>query len=297
MRLGGSAAAASRTRRPSRSSTLVASGAGNPQEACGAASCRPDEPDPTVDSTTRMQMTPTRPRIPKSRYAVVLIAAAAVTGVLIVASQLSARDGTTAASATNPSTSAAAHAPSLFAGIRQQGTALGSPNAPFTLVEYADLQCPYCARWARDALPTVVANYVKPGKLRIIFNGMAFVGPDSRKALQTAIAAGRERHLWDVVHGLYAAQGAENTNWVTDQLVTEIAAGVPGLDGAKLLRARSSPWVESELVRAAAAAEAAGVHSTPSFQFGPTGGPFHILRIDSLGPEGIATAVDSALAG
>lgn len=240
-------------------------------------------------------MTPARSRIPNSRYAVVLIAAAAVSIVLIVASQLGARAGN---DTTSTSTSTAeAHGPSLFSGIPQQGTALGSPNAPFTLVEYADLQCPYCARWSRDALPTVVAKYVKTGKLRIVFNGMDFVGPDSHTALQTAIAAGREHHLWDVVHALYAAQGTENTGWVTDALVTQIAAGVPGLDGSKLLAARSASWVESEVARASAAAEAAGVHSTPSFQLGPTGGPFHLVRVDSLGPEGIAPAIDAALAG
>ena len=244
-----------------------------------------------------MQLTSARSRIPNSRYAVVLIAAAAVSIVLIVASQLGVRDGTKTASTATATSTSKAHAPSLFSGIPQQGTALGSANAPFTLVEYADLQCPYCARWSRDALPTVVANYVKTGKLRIVFNGMDFVGPDSRTALQTAIAAGREHHLWDVVHGLYAAQGTENTGWVTDELVSQIAAGVPGLDGSKLLAARSASWVESEVTRASAAAEAAGVHSTPSFQLGPTGGPFHIVRVDSLGPEGIAPAIDSALAG
>ena len=207
-------------------------------------------------------MTPASSRIPKSRYAVVLVAAAAVSIILIVASQVGSGAGTKKTS-TSTSTSAA-HVRSLFSGIPQQGTALGSAKAPFTLVEYADLQCPYCARWSRDALPTVVAKYVKTGKLRIVFNGMDFVGPDSHTALQTAIAAGREHHLWDVVHALYAAQGTENTGWVTDALVTQIAAGVPGLDGSKLLAARSASWVESEVARASAAAEAAGVHSTPS---------------------------------
>ena len=80
-------------------------------------------------------------------------------------------------------------------------------------------------------------------------------------------------------------------------MIAQIAAGVPGLDGSKLLEARSASWVEAELARAAANAEAAGVRSTPSFQLGPTGGPFHIVQVDSLGPEGIAPAIDSALAG
>jgi protein-disulfide isomerase len=234
---------------------------------------------------------------PESRFAAVLIVAAALAAVLIGASQLGARDTATATSGSASARDAATAEPSLFTGIPQQGTALGSPTAPLTLVEYADLQCPYCARWAKDTLPTLVADYVRAGKLRIVFSGMAFVGPDSRTALRTAIAAGRNHHLWDVVHGLYAAQGAENTGWVTDELIKEIAAGVPGLDGSKLLETRSASWVEPELTRAAAAAEAAGVNSTPSFQLGPTGGPLDIVHIDSLGPDGITPAIDSRLAG
>ena len=237
-----------------------------------------------------------RLRNPQWRFAIVLIAAAALAAIVIGASQVGAGDAETAdpAAASEP---LATPEPSLFAGIEQQGAALGSPAAPVTLVEYADLQCPYCAQWARDALPTLVADYVKTGKLRIVFSGMAFIGADSDKALRTAVAAAQVDHLWDVVHGLYSAQGAENAGWVTDELVTEIAAAVPGLDGAALLDARWEGGVESELERADAAAQAAGVNSTPAFQVGPTGGRLERVQVSSLGPEGIVPAVEAVLAG
>ena len=216
-----------------------------------------------------------------------LIAAAVLAAVLVGASQV----GAGAAETVEPTPE-----PSLFAGIEQHGAALGSPKAPVTLVEYADLQCPYCAQWARNALPTLVDGYVRTGKLRIVFNGMAFVGADSDKALRTAIAAGEHDHLWDVVHGLYTRQGGENAGWVTDELVTEIAAGVPDLDGAALLDARWTSMVGAKLVRTAAAAQAAGVNSTPAFQVGPTGGRLEHVQVGSLGPEGIVPAVEAVLA-
>ncbi len=174
-----------------------------------------------------------RLRNPRFRYAVVLSTAAALAAVLIGASQVGARDAEATAAATNTHATAAPikPEPSLFAGIEQRGAALGSPKAPVTLVEYADLQCPYCAQWARDTMPTLVEDYVKTGKLRIVFHGLAFIGADSDKALRTAIAAGAEDHLWDVVHGLYLHQGHENAGWVTDDLVVSIAAALPGLDG------------------------------------------------------------------
>ena len=165
-----------------------------------------------------------------------------------------------------------------------------------TLVEYADLQCPYCAQWARETLPVLVDDYVATGKLRIVFRGLAFIGPDSDKALRTAIAAGQDDHLWDVVHGLYASQGAENSGWVTDELVGEIAAGVPGLDGEKLLSARWESAVDPELRRAAAAAERAGVHGTPAFQVGPTGGRLELVQVELARPDGIVPAIEAVLA-
>jgi protein-disulfide isomerase len=225
---------------------------------------------------------------PQRRFAAVLIAAVALAAVLVGASQVGTGDAKV-----EPTP---ALERSLFAGIEQHGSALGSPTAPVTLVEYADLQCPYCAQWARETLPTLVDDYVRTGKLRIVFHGLAFIGPDSDKALRTAIAAGRQNHLWDVVHGFYVHQGAENAGWVGDGLVAEIAAGVRGLDGAVLLDDRWESSVEPELKRAAAAAEAAGVKGTPAFQLGPTGGRLELVQLGSLGPEGIVPAIDAVLA-
>jgi protein-disulfide isomerase len=236
------------------------------------------------------------PRNSHWRVAGVLIAAAAVAAILIGASQVGAGDDTAEPGSTPAASEpAATPEPSLFAGIEQQGAALGAPKAPVTLVEYADLQCPYCAQWARDALPTLVEDYVKSGKLRIVFSGMAFIGPDSDKALRTALAAGREDHLWDVVHGLYTSQGHKNSGWVTDELVTELAAGVSELDGEELLDTRWERAVTAELKRATGAARAAGVNSTPSFQVGPTGGTLTLVQVNSLGPDGIVPAIEQVL--
>src|SRR5690349_18702280 len=87
----------------------------------------------------------------------------------------------------------------LLAGIPQRPTVLGRPGAPVTLVEFADLQCPYGGLWARATLPTLVQRYVRTGKLRIDFRGLAFVGPDSKTALRVAHAAGAQNRLWNVV--------------------------------------------------------------------------------------------------
>jgi protein-disulfide isomerase len=221
------------------------------------------------------------------RLAAAVTTAAVAGAALIAAAQLRA-------DARNDSPASAAPAARLFAGIPRQATILGRPDAPITLVEYADLQCPYCAEWARRTLPVLVSAYVRPGKLRIEFRGLAFIGPDSTKALRTAVAAGSQGRLWDVVDGLYLAQGAENSGWVSDSLIRSVAEGA-GLDYDRLVSERDRAWVTRDLVRASNAARAAGVHGTPTFELGPTGGPLRGIEVRSLDPAGITPAIESLL--
>ena len=104
----------------------------------------------------------------------VVCAAAVLAGALIAASLVGSHDtadGTT-------TTSAATEAPqsSVLAGIRQSGTVLGRADAPVTVYEFADIQCPYCANVSRDVLPSVVREYVRTGRIRLDFRPLEFLG-------------------------------------------------------------------------------------------------------------------------
>jgi protein-disulfide isomerase len=235
-----------------------------------------------------------RSRVPSwARHFLVPGAAVLLASVLIGASQLSAHPST-GRSRAFAAPAQSARPDSLIARIPQQGGALGSPAAPVTLVEYADLQCPYCAEWARQALPVLIADYVRDGKLRIVFRGLAFIGPDSRLALRTAVAAGRQDRLWDVVHALYQEQGVENSGWVTDALLAKIAAGA-GLEYDRLAVERNRPWVARRIATSAQLAAADGVRGTPAFAAGRTGAEMHAVPVRSLGPDGIVPAIEALL--
>lgn len=223
------------------------------------------------------------------QFVCLVAAASATTALLAGASIVSARGPAV-------KTDVVAAATRSLAGIPQQGLALGRPTAPVTLVEYADLQCPYCAAWTRQTLPVLVDDYVRRGRVRIVFHGLAFLGPDSGSALTATVAAGRQNRLWDVLEALYHRQGAENSGWFTDSLLGQVVGGIPGLDRARLDQDRRSAWTERQLRAAAAAATAAGVSSTPSFQIGLTGGPLQLVSLHSLDPAGIRPAIDELLA-
>jgi protein-disulfide isomerase len=171
---------------------------------------------------------------------------------------------------------------------------LGRASAPVTLVEYADLQCPYCAEWAHRTLPVVLSDYVRTGKIRLVFRGLAFLGPDSHFALQTAIAAGRHGRLWDIVDGLYARQGPENSGWITDELLDKIVSAA-GLDSGRIAAERDELSVHRQIQQTANAATVARVSGTPTFELGRTGRPLRLVRLQSLGPEGILPAINALL--
>ena len=220
-------------------------------------------------------------------YGFAIGAAVLVAAALILASLLGAGDTTSKRAQTRPSEAASA-----FAGIPQSGLSLGRSDAPVTLVEYADLQCPYCALWAADVLPTIVREYVRPGHVRLVFHGLAFLGPDSDTALRASFAAAEQDRLWPFVHALYARQGPEN-GWVNGALPA--AATHAGVDVDRVLDESNSPSVERQMLAAGRAAGRAGVRGTPSFELGPTGGRLELVEDGSL--DSLRSRLDALLAG
>jgi len=159
----------------------------------------------------------------------------------------------------------------LFAGLPERGAALGPPRAPVTLTEFADLQCPVCAAFARDVLPALIRREVRPGRLRIVFSALAFIGADSARGARMALAAGAQNRLWPLADLFFLNQRDENSGYVTDAFLTALAEATPGLDPAAALARRSTPAVSAALTGAARQASRLGVASTPSFTLMRTG--------------------------
>ena len=161
------------------------------------------------------------------------------------------------------------------------------------LVEYVDLQCPYCALFSRRTLPPVIRSYVRTGKVRLLFRGLAFVGPDSTKALRWTYGAAAQNKLWNVLELLFAGQGGENEGWVTQPLLDKVARSVPGLDLARLRK--DAPRTGLEIASAAAAAQAAKVPGTPYLQAGRSLGKLQTVRLKSLEARDLAAQLDALL--
>jgi protein-disulfide isomerase len=184
----------------------------------------------------------------------------------------------------------------LLAGIPQQGAVLGRRDAPVTLVEFADLQCPYCAQWSAVAFGDIVKDYVRPGKVRLVFGGLTFLGADSERGLRFALAAGRQRRLWNVVHLLYANQGAENSGWLNDDVLRRVGEATPGLQVDRAFDDASSLPVSNEVEAIGNQSSALGIQGTPSFAAGRTNGSLAPVPISSLDADGLRPHLNSLLA-
>jgi len=199
------------------------------------------------------------------------------------------------ASASRTAPASAVGALPVLKGIPQHGLWLGSRDAKVTLVEYVDVQCPYCGRFSREVFPTVVRRYVRTGRVRVLLRGLAFVGPDSATGLRWALAAGRQHRLWNVLEQLFASQGEENSGWINAARLTSIARRVPGLELAALRRDSAGADVGRQMRAAAEAAQRASVPGTPFFEAGRSLGDVAPLRLTSFDPLDFTSQLDKLL--
>jgi protein-disulfide isomerase len=207
--------------------------------------------------------------------------AAVIVVVAIVISQGGADDDEEPGSAAAPSTSADT-APGLFEGIPQDGVALGDPDAPVTLIEFADLQCPFCAEFAIGTLPDLVDRYVRDGDVRLELRLLTFLGPDSVRGAQVAHAAALQDRLWNYTELFFQNQGPENSGYATDAFLQRLARRTPGLDIERLSADFGSPKAMALTRRADRLAGELGVEGTPAFYVVRDGGTPEPVETDSL---------------
>jgi protein-disulfide isomerase len=229
-----------------------------------------------------------------------ILAAVVVVVVAIVVSQGGSDDSGGGAAAPSVSggqaqQSQSADVEKLFGGIPQNGVTLGEPDAPATLIEFADLQCPFCAQYTTDALPTVIQDYVRSGRLKMQLRLLRFIGPDSERGAEVAAAATLQDRGWDYSDLFYRNQGQENSGYATDAFLERLARETPGLDVNQLDSDLDSPPAQKLIRQAERQANQLGVSGTPTFFIQKGNGAPQQLQLSSLDADSVTAAIDSAL--
>lgn len=145
-----------------------------------------------------------------------------------------------------------------------EGRVLGDANAPVTIVEYADFQCPVCKRAESEVLSKIEKDYVTSGRVNIEFRMYPFIGQESWDAAQAAEAAREQGKFWEYHDALFNAQGRENGGAYSYDNLVKIAREV-GLDVAQFEATLTSNKYLAPIQKEVDEAVSAGVKSTPTF--------------------------------
>ena len=227
-----------------------------------------------------------------------LLAAAAVGAIAVVVVLIVvATGGSSGASASADTTATGTTgtpAGLSLAGIPQHGDTLGRATAPVTIQVFEDPQCPYCREWNLGTLPTVVRDYVRTGKVKLVYRGINIIGPNSENGLRANYAAGEQNKLWQMSDELYTRQGEENSGWINDATIAS-AAKAAGVNVDSLSAASSTARVTKMWKNADTAATQYAVAGTPTFIVqAPPALPTQ-LQLSALDPASFAAALDPLL--
>lgn len=195
---------------------------------------------------------------------VLVIAVAAVT---ILVALNGADDGN--ADLSNPSI---ADSTAIYQGLVSQGMTLGDANAPVTVIEYADYQCPFCQRFTLNVEPQLLADFVKTGKVKFEFRPMPILssleladkGNESVRAAEATMCAMDQGKFWDFHHVLFLKQDGENKGTFSDVNLISYATET-GLDVPTFTTCLSTGKYQQAVIDSRTQGIADGVTSTPSF--------------------------------
>ncbi len=177
-------------------------------------------------------------------------------------------------------------AAALPAAIPVTGQTMGQANAPVTVTEWGDYNCPHCQEFARSVEPSLVSQYVEPGKVKFEFRDFPFLGDSATRAAEAASCAADQNAFWQYHDTLYLNQSS--TNAFTDARLKQIAATL-GLNASTFNTCLDSGSKAQTVDQSKQDAQKLGVNSTPSLFVNGAAVPWQ-------GWDTLQQAIDAALA-
>ncbi len=103
---------------------------------------------------------------------------------------------------------------------------MGDSNAPITILEWGDYQCTFCYRFHQNTLDIINDDFIKTGKVKLVFRDFPLNGPDSILAAEAAYCAQDQEKYWQYHNELYKNWGGEKTGWITRESLDRFALTV-----------------------------------------------------------------------
>lgn len=200
------------------------------------------------------------------------------------------RDNAKGIAVNNPSPSPEANTPTAPTGtvpvVSADDHIRGDKNAPVTLIEYSDFQCPYCGAF-EPTLDSVMKTYA--GKVRLVYRHFPLsFHPNALPAANAAECASEQGKFWEFHDALFANQDKESDSYYTT------LAQNNKLDMKKFADCVSAKKYQKKIQDESSAGGAAGINGTPcTFVIGKDGNATPITGAVPL--DQLTAAIDKAL--
>ncbi len=140
---------------------------------------------------------------------------------------------------------------------------MGNNNAPVTLIEFADFQCPFCKQWFKTVEPNLVKDYVNTGKVKIYYRHYAFLGDESTWAAEGSECANEQGKFWDFHDYLLNRQNQENSGTFSKANLEDFATQL-GLNTALFNNCLETDKYAQQIKADLSDGQKAGVQGTPA---------------------------------
>tara|TARA_B110000014_G_scaffold191631_1_gene140442 strand:- start:109 stop:750 length:642 start_codon:yes stop_codon:yes gene_type:complete len=110
--------------------------------------------------------------------------------------------------------------------IKNGSPILGNSDAPITIVEWGDYQCTYCYKFHQNTLEIINEEFIKTGKVKVIFIDFPLNGFDSKLASEASYCAQDQGKYWEYHDELYKNWAGERTGWITRESLSKFAESI-----------------------------------------------------------------------
>lgn len=141
---------------------------------------------------------------------------------------------------------------------------MGDSNAEITLLEWGDYQCTFCYKFHQNTLDIIEEDFVKTGKVKMVFKDFPLNGPDSFLAAEAAYCAEDQEKYWQYHNELYKNWGGERTGWITRDSLDRFAITV-GLDLEEFNTCLDDQKYQNRVIMLHEFGKEIGIDATPSF--------------------------------
>ncbi len=144
---------------------------------------------------------------------------------------------------------------------------LGNPNAKLTIVEFADFQCPYCAKFHKEVFPAIKAKYIDTGKVKFIYMDYAFLGQESLDAAEAAKCANEQGKFWEYHNEIYNSQTGQSRGVFNSDVFKGFAQKI-GLNVTQFTECTLGSKYDKTISEELALGSKYGISGTPGFLIG-----------------------------